>query len=35
MRLKNDVGGFFATNEHIFPIQFNTRKLRNDEIEEI
>ena len=23
---------FFSTNGHIFPIQFNTRKLRNDEI---
>ena len=21
---------FFSTNGHIFPIQFNTRKLRND-----
>ena len=26
---------FFSTNGHIFPIQFNTTKLRNDGIEQI
>ena len=30
VKLNTTIFSFFSTNGHIFPVQFNTRNLRND-----